>query len=172
MRDDSQPARPLVVLAGVSGVGKTTVGQIVAQLLGVPFADADDHHSDAARSLMAEGTPLTDADRAPWLARLGGVLAGWLASGSGGVLACSALTPDYREALSQAVNRIQFVHLTAGADVLAARLSERADHFFPPHLLQSQLDTLDASGVPSVDAAAGSPDEVARAVVALVRMMG
>ncbi len=118
---------------------------------------------------MADGTPLTDADRAPWLDRLAHLLASWHASGSGGVLACSALTPAYRDVLSLASNRVRFVHLTADADVIASRLSERSDHFFPADLLQSQFDTLDASGVPSVDAASGSPDEVARAIVALVR---
>ena len=169
MPDDSQPARPLIVLAGVSGVGKTTVGRVVARLLSVPFSDADDYHSDAARALMADGIPLTDADRAPWLARLAGVLAAWHAEGSGGVLACSALTPDYRRTLSLAAPHVRFVHLTAAADILADRLSERSGHFFPPDLLQSQLDTLDATGVPSIDAAAGSPNEVAQSVVALVR---
>ncbi len=165
----SQPVRSIVVVAGVSGVGKTTVGRIVAHLLGVPFADADDYHSDAARALMADGTPLTDADRAPWLARLAALIASWQEAQSGGVLACSALKPDYRRVLSEAAGHVRFVHLTADTDVLADRLSERSDHFFPPHLLQSQLDTLDAQGVPTVDAASGSPDEVARAVVEVVR---
>lgn len=163
---------PIVVVAGVSGAGKTTVGRLVADRLAVPFADADRFHSDAARAKMTAGASLDDADRTPWLRRLAALLAGWARERSGGVLACSALTPAYRNVLSGAAPDARFVHLTAHPDVLARRLASRAGHFFPPHLLRSQLATLDAQGIPEVDADAGTPDEVAQAVVDLVRRVG
>jgi carbohydrate kinase (thermoresistant glucokinase family) len=158
-------ASPIVVVAGVSGVGKTTVGRLVAERLGLPFADADAYHDDAARGKMAAGSALTDHDRAPWLARLARVLEGWRSRGTGGVLACSALAPAHRDALAQSVPGVQFVHLQAPASVVAERLADRAEHFFPPHLLPSQLATLDASGMTEVDAAIGSAEEVAQRVV-------
>jgi gluconokinase len=161
-------ALPIVVVAGVSGAGKTTVGGLAAERLGVPFADADRFHSDAARAKMRSGMSLTDADRAPWLRRLARVLAEWRQRGSGGVLACSALTPAYRSVLLGAAPSAQFVHLRVHPHVLAERIASREGHFFPPHLLASQLATLDTQDVPEVDAGAGSPDEVAQAVVRLV----
>ncbi len=136
----------IVVLMGVAGAGKTRIGQFLAGRLRVPFVDADDHHSDANRAKMKAGTPLDDADRAPWLAKLNGVLRGWYDSGAGGVLACSALKESYRDTLraGMAAGAVHFVMLDAPRWLIADRLARRKHGFMNPKLLDSQLDTLEA----------------------------
>ncbi len=156
------------MLCGVAGAGKTTVGQHVAARLDVPFADADAFHTPDALAKMQRAEALTDDDRAPWLSRLADVLSSWHTQRTGGVLACSALTPQYRARLTASAPGVQFVLLTAAPAVLAARLAHRPDHFFPAALLGSQLATLDASGLPTVATDAGTPEDAARAVVRLV----
>ncbi len=149
---------------GVSGSGKTTVGHLVAQKLGVPFADADDFHSAASHVRMAEGIPLTDADRAPWLAALRALLQTWKTENRGGVLACSALRQHYRDTLD--VGDVAFRLLTAPRAVLQHRLLHRSGHFFPPHLLDSQLDTLEPDpALPAFDTSTAPPEAIADAVV-------
>ena len=156
---------PLVVVMGVSGSGKTSVGQAVARQLNVPFADADHFHPLPSRAKMAAGIPLTDADRAPWLDALRRHLAGWQRAGRGGVLACSALKARYRHRLD--VGGVAFRLLTAPPDVLRARLATRPGHFFPPTLLQSQLDLLEADpAIPLFDTGGMGVDETAAAIVA------
>ena len=162
-------AAPLVVLAGVAGTGKTTVGRALAARLGVPFADADDAHPSANVAKMARGAPLTDADRAPWLDALAATLAGWAVSGTGGVLACSALRAAYRARLARAAPGVRFVLLTATPATLRARLAARPDHFFPPALLASQLATLEPAGIPAVATDGRAVDEVAEAVWGVVQ---
>jgi gluconokinase len=131
-----------VVVMGVSGSGKSTVGVLLAADLGVPFADADDLHSVDARAKMAAGQPLDDEDRAPWLARC----ADWLAAHrTGAVLACSALTRDYRDRLRVGNPELCFLHLAGSPSVVAERVGERADrggHFMPARLVGSQFDLL------------------------------
>ena len=131
---------------GVSGSGKTTVGRALAARLGWAFADADDYHSAEALATMGRGGALTDADRAPWLARLGALVGAHL-GGPGLVLACSALRAAYREALGAADPRVAVVWLDAPAAVLAARLGARlaahGDNPVGPSLLPSQLATLE-----------------------------
>ena len=141
---------PLVVVMGVSGSGKSTVGEAVATRLGVPFTDGDSLHPEANVTKMHDGTPLTDADRAPWLDAVGTELAGH--SDTGLVVACSALRRDYRDRLRDHAPATLFLHLTGDRTVLAERMSGREDHFMPAALLDSQLDTLeplaaDESGV-------------------------
>lgn len=175
---DGGDARPLVLVCGVAGSGKTTAGRRVADRLGVPFADADEFHSPAAVAAMAAGVPLTDADRAPWIARLARLLAAWHDARCGGVLACSALRPAHRRALAGAAPGLTAVLLTAPEPILRARLAaRRADpsghtgHFFPPGLLASQLAALDVppgDALPRIDTGALGIDEAAAAVVALV----
>lgn len=130
---------PRVVLVGVAGSGKTTVGRALAAALRVPFVDADDFHPPANRRRMAQGLPLDDGMRAPWLAAVHAHLAEAVAHGQGFVLACSALRQRYRDTLAAGLPRLRFVHLAADAATLAARLAARTDHFFPPSLLPSQL---------------------------------
>lgn len=133
----------VVVVMGVSGVGKTAVGSRLADRLGFAFADADDDHPKANRDKMASGTPLGDADRAPWLERLRRRVVASLTGGTSLVLACSALKAAYRDALAGGDPRVVFVHLDAPRDFLAERISARSGHWFPPDLLDSQFAALE-----------------------------
>lgn len=156
---------PLLVLGGVSGSGKTTVGRLVAASLAVPFADADAHHPLTNVEKMRAGTPLTDTDRGPWLDALAALLRSWHTSGEGGVLACSALKVAYRMRLRVHPN-VRFALLAASPETLAARLAERTGHFFPPALLASQLSTLEsAADVPLFLTDGCTPEQTAADVV-------
>jgi carbohydrate kinase (thermoresistant glucokinase family) len=137
-------APPLVVVMGVSGSGKSTVGALVSQRLGVPFADADDLHPASNVAKMSAGQPLDDGDRWPWLAAVGDALA--VASGTGLVMACSALKRSYRDAIRARAPQAVFVHLHGEPELLAARLAGRLGHFMPSTLLDSQLATLEVPG--------------------------
>ncbi|MDO7867329.1 gluconokinase [Nocardioides jiangxiensis] len=137
-----QPARPLVVVMGVSGSGKTTVGAALSQRLRVPFADADDFHPAANIVKMASGHALDDRDRWPWLEKIGA----WLHEHEldGGVMTCSALKRRYRDQLRHHAHRVEFVHLHGTREVIAARQAGRPGHFMPSSLLTSQFATLEA----------------------------
>lgn len=126
---------------GVAGSGKTTAGVLLADILGVPFLDADDYHSDENRAKMHSGIPLDDEARLPWLERLAGELEKCQLS-DGCVLACSALKSAYRNILSSKSGAI-FVYLKAGRELIRKRLSERAGHFMNSALLESQFETLE-----------------------------
>jgi gluconokinase len=132
----------IAVLMGVSGVGKTTLGRLLAAELGWPFLDADDFHPPANVEKMKSGRPLTDADREPWLAALAAAIRERLARGESAVLACSALKEAYRERL-RVDPCVRFVFLKADPEVLRRRLEQRKGHYFPPHLLASQLADLE-----------------------------
>ncbi len=132
---------PLVVVMGVSGSGKTTVGSLLAERLGVGFVDADDLHPAANIEKMAAGHPLTDEDRRPWLATVGRTLHD--ARDRGLVVACSALRRDYRDQIRAAEPDARFVYLEASKALLDARVRGRHGHFMPVRLLGSQLDTLE-----------------------------
>jgi carbohydrate kinase (thermoresistant glucokinase family) len=136
----STPAAPRVVVMGVSGCGKSTVGSMLAHRLGVPFVDADGLHPAENVATMAAGIPLTDDDRWPWLARVGAMLA----APEGVVVACSALRLAYREVLRDHAPDAVVVHLDGTREQLAARMAVRLDHFMPPSLLDTQLATLEA----------------------------
>jgi gluconokinase len=151
--------RPLVaVIIGVAGSGKTTIGRLVAAGTGRPFADADDLHSPANVAKMRAGTPLTDADRGPWLREVAAWTSARLADGTGGVIACSALRRRYRDVIRDGRTGVCFVCLVVPVDLLRARLTGRPGHFMPASLLESQLadfeplepdepgGTVDASG--------------------------
>lgn len=138
---DAAPARRHVIVMGVSGCGKTTIGDLVARELGVPFLDGDSLHPVENVAKMAAGTPLTDEDRWPWLATVGAELA---SAGEGGlVLACSALRRSYRDAIREQAPDTVFLHLHGSKDVLGSRLEGRSGHFMPAALLDSQLATLE-----------------------------
>ena len=132
---------PLVVVMGVSGSGKTTIGAALAQRLRVPFADADDFHPQANIAKMSAGVPLDDDDRRPWLA----TIAAWLAehAATGGVASCSALRRTYRDVLAGSASHVVFLHLHGDPDVIAARVAGRPGHFMPAALVESQFATLE-----------------------------
>lgn len=163
---DATVAAPLVVVMGVAGSGKSTIGVLVADALGVPFIDGDSLHPIANVTKMAAGTPLTDEDRWPWLARVGEELAD--ASGTGLVVACSALKRVYRAAILVEAPGAVFLHLSGSREVLSARLEGRSGHFMPISLLDSQLATLEqlSDDEPRVVVDVGAPVDtvVARAV--------
>jgi gluconokinase len=132
----------VIILMGVSGAGKTTVGQLLAQQLHWDFADADDYHSATNKEKMRSGIPLTDADRAPWLETLRTLITTWIATGKNAVLACSALKRTYRDEL-QITSEIQFVYLKAPAQLLRQRLHARQGHYMTEQMLDSQLEALE-----------------------------
>jgi gluconokinase len=131
----------IVLLMGVSGAGKTTVGELLASELGWKFEDGDNYHPAANVEKMRNGIPLTDADREPWLENLRTLIAGWIAAGKNTVLACSALKRTYRECL-RVSPEVHFVYLKVTPDLLRQRLRERRGHFMTERMLESQLAAL------------------------------
>jgi gluconokinase len=135
----------IVVLMGVSGSGKTTIGKLLAEQTGWTFADADDYFPQAYKDKMAAGHPLTDEDRAPWLRTLNKVLRRWDEEKTNGILACSALKEKYHEVLEDGVSlsHIMFVFLDGPKELIAGRLAVRKHEYMNPKLLDSQLATLE-----------------------------
>jgi len=130
------------VVMGVSGCGKTTVGQALAERLNCPFYDGDDFHPAENVAKMANGTPLNDNDRAPWLARLAALLQEHLDRGETAVLACSALKKKYRDQL-RVNDQVQFIFLEGSFDLIWQRMQARQNHYMKADMLQSQFDTLE-----------------------------
>jgi carbohydrate kinase (thermoresistant glucokinase family) len=130
----------IVVLMGVSGCGKSTVGSLLASRLNCSFLDADEYHPPENVAKMAAGTPLTDDDRKPWLETLNGMLR----RQRNAVLACSALRESYRSALAQGLAVCRFVHLRGSIELIRARLAERRHRYMPASLLESQYAILEA----------------------------
>ena len=139
--DQLRCSGPLVVVMGVAGSGKTTVGAALATRLRLNYADADAFHDRASVAKMAAGHPLDDDDRSPWLQAIGQ----WLAehNETGGVASCSALRRRYRDVLRVAAPRVQFLHLDGDLAVVTQRVAGRLDHFMPTSLVCSQLETLE-----------------------------
>lgn len=133
----------IVVLMGVSGSGKTVVGEILARDLSWPWFDADDHHPPANVEKMRSGQPLTDADRWPWLDRLNELLRAQEARGRSAVMGCSALKQVYRDRLARGLAQVRWVHLKGSFELIGSRLETRKHRYMPASLLRSQFDTLE-----------------------------
>ena len=138
--------KPLVLVMGVSGAGKSTVGTLLAARLGAPFADADAFHPPANIAKMSRGEPLTDDDRWPWLDAIGAWLDARGAAGEGGVVTCSALKRVYRDRLLRGRAAVRLLHLSGDAALIGARQAARPDHFMPASLMASQFATLETPG--------------------------
>ncbi|MFC5959758.1 gluconokinase [Streptomyces pratens] len=164
----------VVVVMGVAGTGKTTIGPLLAARYGVPYAEGDDFHPPANIAKMSAGTPLDDEDRWPWLDAIGEWAHG--RAGLGGVVSSSALKRSYRDRLRAAAPDVVFVHLTGDRALIEDRMSHREGHFMPTALLDSQFATLqplepDEAGV-AVEVS-GSPEEITeQAVAALANLSG
>ena len=160
---------PRILVMGVSGSGKSTIGERLARRLEVPFIEADDFHSPQNRQKLHAGIPLDDADRAPWLAaiheHLAGLPGGW-------VLACSALKRAYRHTLFDGIDGVRIVLLHARDEEIARRLEHRTGHFSAPEILRSQLATLE----PPQDALTvedeGAPELVVEEVISRLGLGG
>ncbi len=139
----TQTRRPIVVVMGVAGVGKTTVAQLLAQQLSVPFAEADEFHSQANIKKMSAGIPLQDGDRWPWLERIAQWIAARAQEGDGGVVSCSALKRSYRDILRKGYAEAFFLHLIGDRTVIGERMSHRKGHFMPISLLDTQFEILE-----------------------------
>jgi len=160
-----------VVVMGVSGSGKTTVAELLATKLGWRFIEGDRLHPPANVEKMRQGIPLTDADRAPWLDRIGEELKRWAAEGESGVLTCSALKRAYRDRIRAARPDVRFVYLKGSEALIASRVAARHHEYMPASLLRSQFAAFEEptpdEGVIVIDAAAAPEDEAAAAIAAL-----
>jgi carbohydrate kinase (thermoresistant glucokinase family) len=140
----SVPGVAAIVVMGVSGAGKSTVGQVLAARLDCPFRDADSFHPPANIAKMKSGQPLDDDDRWPWLGAIAAWIAEHRAAGTTCVVTCSALKRRYRDIVTDRQRSdVRLVYLKGGFDLIAARLAARKGHFMPPALLQSQFDALE-----------------------------
>lgn len=141
MSNQTRQARWVVM--GVSGCGKSEIGQRLASTLAVPFIEGDTFHSPANVAKMSAGTPLTDADRSDWLLKLQAEIRAARDSGAGLVLSCSSLKRRYRDVLRAGDPDLRFTHLVGERELIAARMQSRVGHYMPPSLLDSQLAALE-----------------------------
>ncbi len=161
----------ILIAMGVSGCGKTTIGELLAERLKCDFADADSFHSQANKDKMHKGIPLTDEDRWPWLNAIRASIVEKQADGTTHVYACSALKRVYRDILRSGDKDVTFVYLKGTPELLRERIKTRTGHFFDPALLQSQLDTLEPPGADEaieVDIAL-SPEQIVDTVLKEVK---
>ncbi|MCL1467781.1 gluconokinase [Argonema galeatum] len=155
----------IVIVMGVSGSGKSTVGMMLASALNWQFSDADSFHSPANVEKMSKGIPLTDADRIPWLLAMQSAQAQWLREERDMILACSALKSSYREMLYFDPERIRLVYLKGSFELIQKRLAIRQHHFMSKELLQSQFDTLEEPESAIFVDAAQPPDAIVQQII-------
>jgi carbohydrate kinase (thermoresistant glucokinase family) len=151
----------VLVLMGVSGCGKTTVGELLAERLHWPYEEGDALHPPANVAKMAAGHPLDDADRAPWLAKVADWVDARLDAGGSGVISCSSLKRSYRALIARRGAGVEFVYLHGSRELIASRLAGRHGHFMPSTLLASQFATLEEPGAdePAIRGEIGEPPE-------------
>ena len=162
----------IVIVMGVSGSGKTTVAAMLAGALGVDFLEGDDLHPRSNVEKMKSGTPLTDADRLPWLQAIARQIDDWRSQGKSGVVTCSALKRAYRHILIGERLEVRLVYLRGSHELIHQRMAARHEHFMPVGLLQSQFATLEEPGAderPIVVDVAGSPPDI---VAEIIRRLG
>jgi gluconokinase len=160
----------VIVLMGVAGSGKTTIGRLLASRLGWPFRDADDFHPALNREKMRHGLPLDDNDRQPWLEAIRASIARSINSNQNVLYTCSALKQSYRKLLRIDPNKVKFVYLKGPAELISERLANRKDHFFNPALLKSQFDDLEEpSDALEVDISP-PPETIADSIIAALRL--
>jgi gluconokinase len=169
--NDQGNADMIVILMGVTGSGKTTIGKLLSRRLRCPYYDADDFHSEANVKKMRSGVPLTDQDRLPWLESLRQLILDCLDRRENAVLACSALKESYRKLL-MVDDRVHLVYLSGNHNVIEQRLARRRGHYMNPSLLASQFETLEEpSGAIQVDIAR-SPGQIVNSIVKSLREGG
>lgn len=160
------------IVMGVSGCGKSSIGEALAQALGWGFYDADDFHPPENVAKMAGGIPLDDSDRTPWLAALHELISSSLKADRPGVLACSALKERYRQQLTGNDEAVQIVHLKGNYDLIWSRMETRTDHYMKPHMLKSQFETLEEpANAITVDVSL-SVDEIVQVVLDQMKNKG
>jgi len=162
----------VLIVMGVSGSGKTTVGPLLAAALGWSYAEGDQYHPPANIAKMKSGRPLTDADRAPWLAGMATAIDEWLAADRPTVLACSALKRSYRDALKRGHQDVGFVWLKGDRETIAARLAGRRGHFMPAALLESQFRTLEEPADAIEVDVRETPERIVATVLKVLQMSG
>ena len=154
-----------VIVMGVSGSGKTSVGQALAEHLRWDFYDADDFHPPENVAKMANGIALNDTDRGPWLAALHNLISSSLKAGHPGVLACSALKERYRQQLLEGNDNVRLVYLKGDYELIWSRMSARHEHFMQPHMLQSQFETLEEPRNALTIDISGSVDDIVKEIL-------
>ena len=160
--------KPVLIVMGVSGAGKSTIGKALAARLDWPFQEGDDLHPLANIAKMSAGIPLTDEDRAPWLAAVGDWIDQRIAEGGGGVITCSALKAAYRRTLTEGRPAARLVYLEGSKALIAKRIAARTDHFMPASLVDSQFAALEPP-TPDEEAATVSVDQpIADQVAAVI----
>jgi gluconokinase len=168
IREKARVNTRFFIVMGVSGCGKSSVGKSLADALGWDFYDADDFHPPENVAKMANGVPLDDSDRAPWLASLHELISSSLKADHPGVLACSALKERYRQQLLDRNDGVQIVHLKGGYDLIWSRMERRTEHYMKPHMLKSQFEVLEEPTNALTMDVALSLDEIVREILKLM----
>ena len=160
----------VIVVMGVSGAGKTTIGRMLAVSLGWEFLDADDLHSAENKSKLRSGIALDDADRAPWLGAIRKLIDSMLSAGASGVVACSALKQSYRDAIIADPDLVKLVYLKGSREQIGERVRDRTGHFMSRALEQSQFDTLEEPQDAVVESIAAAPEAIVRSIRARLNL--